>query len=259
MTIDIDCPQPPRDRHGSPGTPPPCADPSRETLVVERATLRVFAHRLRALLAGVGAAADFLQRNHAGPHVETELLAVMNEQAARIGVLLDDFLVVVEGLPHATEQREVDLEAVARRVVRGLAAEAQSRGAWLVLDAAAPVPPVAGDPGALHQALVGAVRSLLALCRPGERVIIALECVHGDAGPAVRLTVSVGADDGDLAPRAGSMARRDLSIDAARCIIEGHGGVFTLLADRPGLSWALPARPTPLWPAAALLRQPSPG
>lgn len=255
MTTDIDCPQSPRDRHGSPGTPAPCADPSRETLVVERATLRVFAHRVRALLAGVGAAADFLQRNHAGPHVETELLAVMNEQAARIGVLLDDFLVVVEGLPHATEQREVDLEAVARRVVRALAAEAQSRRAWLVLDAAAPVPPVWGDPSALHQALMGAVRSLLAVCRPGERVVITLEHAHWlDARPALTLTVSVGAEHGDLTRRARSLARSDLTIEAVRRIIESHGGDLEILPERPGLRWSLPVRPAPVRPAAALSR-----
>lgn len=225
-----------------------------EALMVARDTLHAFSHRLRSLLTCVGAAAEYMLHNDDGPEINGEMLQIVAEQANRIHALLDDFLVVVGERGTAADQ-QVDLDALSRQVVRALAAEAQAAGAWLVLDTAAPVPVVAGDQQALRQALIGAVRSVVAVCRRGERVVIALECADGDAGTApLVLTVSLHTNGVGCARRAQALSRRNLTLDAVRRIIESHGGDLEILAERPGVRWSLPTSAAPVWPAAALSR-----
>lgn len=229
--------------------------PQHELLAVSRDAVRDFSHRLRSLATCAGAAAQYLQHDGDGPEVEAEMLALIAEQTGKIHALLDDFLVVVESRGGPENPQAVDLNALARRVVRALAAEAQMAGAWLVLDAAGPVPAVCGDPRALRQALVGAVRTMLMLGRPGERVVIALSApASSRACPHLTLTVSLQADRGRPERRGAALDRGDLTLAAACRIIEGHGGRVQLLEDGPGLRATLPAQPAPLLPAAALLR-----
>lgn len=227
----------------------------REGLVVPREAVSGFAHRLRSLLTCVGAAAEYPLLQGDDPEVGTEMLTMIVEQVNKIHALLDDFLVVVEDHGRTPAQQEVDLNVLARQVVRALAAEAQTVGAWLVLDATEPVPAVWGDTQALHQALTGSVRFMLCVARRGERVVIALTGPQGgDSGAALGVTVSLQADADTAARRARALVQGDLTLDAVRRIIEAHGGDLQVLTEAPGLHWSLPAQPVRFWSAAALAR-----
>ncbi|MGD9497264.1 MAG: sensor histidine kinase [Armatimonadota bacterium] len=227
-----------------------------EMLMVRRGTVQAFAHRLRSLLTAAGAAADYLLQGDAsaeggrGPSVEREMLSIIAEQTDRIHALLDDFMVVVSEPVRAETNLPVDLYATARQVVRELAAEAQSMGAWLVLDAGAALPPVLGDRRALHQAVAAALRSIMHVARPGERVVVRLGMRNRGACPVVEMTVGLHSRDRDLGERAGALRADDLSLTAVRRICERHGGEMAMLRDEPGVVCTLPAAPTHLYTAA---------
>lgn len=211
-----------------------------------------FAHRLRSLLTSIDAAANYMLENDMDPRVEAEMLSIIAEQTSRIGGLLEDFEVVAGDAAVTTEPAMVDLYNVARQVVRDLAAEAQSAGVWLVLDAGGPIPAVFGDMSTLRQAVMTTLRSIINLARAGERVVLRLgDGTDPDGEPIVELTVKVSSNDVRLHERAASLNLSDLSLDATRRICERHGGDITLLEDRPGVVCSLPAAPAEPPPAAA--------
>ncbi len=217
---------------------------SAEVVTVSRKALALFSHRLRSLLTCVGAASDYMLENEMERSVQTEMLSIISDQASRIDGLLDDFLVVAsEDGGSGAARSVVDLYTVARQVVRELAREAQCTGAWLVLDAAGMVQPVLGEGRHLRQVVIGVMRSVLVLARPGERVVAQLADVGG--APAVELAVYVRSQDDRLADRARALTFDDLSLEAARRICEDHGGRCQLMTDRPGAVCRLPAAPLP--------------
>jgi len=234
-----------------PQPPEPASEaPHEERVAVSMATVRAFVHRMRSLAATVSAAADYMLRDDGRSQAEEEMLAIIAEQGGRIDGLLDDLLVVISA-PREPASASVDICAVARQVVRDLAREAQAIGAWLVLDAAEAIPPVHGDRAPLRQAIIGTLRSVIALTRPGERVVARLSAL-GDAAGAriVELTIGVHSHDHQLADRARGLTLDDLTLDAARRICRCHGGDLRLMRDRPGVLCLLPAGPMDVRPAA---------
>ncbi len=223
-----------------------------DRLVVSRETIRSFSHRLRSMLTSVGAAAEYMLYSDIGPDVQTEMLGIVAEQTNRIHGLLDDLMVVVADPAEPDTGSLVDLHTMARRVVRELVGEAQSIGAWLVLDTGGVVPPVLGDLGSLQQAVTSTLRSVMAVARAGERVVVMLEPPRNSGEiPAVEFAVALQSDDDRLQERAEALTLDNLSLDAARRICQRHGGGLTLMSDRPGVVCALPAAPIPTRPAAA--------
>ncbi len=223
-------------------------------VTIEGETISRFSHQLRSLLTSVGAAAEYLLNNSPDQGVRDEMLGIISEQATRIDGLLDDFLVIANS-PSSSRgaATAVNLYQVTRTVVRELAGEAQSVGAWLVLDTAGAVAPVIGYHQPLRQAVAGAIRAVLSLTRPGERVVARLEDARGDDGEKlVQFSITVQSNDPRLGERTDGLSATDLSLEAARRISELHGGTFELLDDRPGLACRLPAASMQIDPAAAL-------
>lgn len=225
--------------------PPVDATAEHESVTICCEVVSRFAHRLRSMLTSVGAAADFVLNNEIDGPAREEMLSIISEQSGRIEALLEDFMVVagnadVPDRPAAV----VDLYHVAREAVRDLAVEAQSLGAWLVLDAAGGPSSVHGDRSLLRQAVTASLRAILNLTRPGDRVVARLRR-HADRGssPAIELAVTL---ETHRVRRCGAMAAinpTDLSLDAARRICECHGGSFSLMEDQPGIVWLLPVAP----------------
>ncbi len=228
-----------------------CAD---ETLTIDGETISRFSHHLRSLLTSVGAAAEYLLHNETEQCVQDEMLGIISEQATRIDGLLEDFLVIARETPHERgSMSEINLYHLTREAVRELAPEAQSIGAWLVLDAAGAVPPVIGHHQPLRQAITGTLRALMMLTRTGERVVARLEDTQGEGGQElVELSVVVQSDDPALPDRAGGLSPTDLTLEAARRICESHGGSFEMVEHAPGVICRLPAATMRLSPAAAV-------
>jgi len=251
MTADPDA-TPAHAHLPAPHVPQPASEPRAhdERIAVSMTTVRAFAHRMRSLAATVSAAADYMLGDGGRSEAEAEMLGIIAEQGGRIDGLLDDFLVVISA-PREPASGSVDIYAIARQIVRDLAREAQAIGAWLVFDAGEAIPPVCGDRAPLRQAVIGALRSVIALTRPGERVVARLSAL-GDAGGAriVELTISVHSHDDQLADRARGLTLDDLTLDAARRICRSHGGELRLMRDRPGVLCVLPAAPMGARPAA---------
>ncbi len=239
--------------HSGPGPmPPPQVASNDDIVVIDRNLIHVFSHQLRSLLTSVSAAADFMLHHETDADTETEMLRIIAGQSERIHGLLNDFMVVLSPQRQRCTACPVDLDALVRQVVRELAAEAEAIAAWLVLDTAGAIPPVQGERSALHQAVTGAVRSIIRLTQPGERVIIGLERIgvpEGDA--AVELTVAVQSDDEMLAERATALSLEDLSLNAAHRILSSLGGDLRLMPDRPGIVCLLPGAPVNSRPAVA--------
>ncbi len=226
---------------------------SGDVVRVDDSTVSQFSHQLRALLTSVSAAADYLMTNDPDPGVEDEMLGIIAEQTNKIDGLLDDFLVVARrGDVDSPRGSAVNLYHIARDAVRDLAGEAQSAGAWLVLDAGGPVPPVVGRHAPLRQAVVGTLRGLISVARPGERVVAALEDARGESGQEiVEYSVVIQSDDPRLESRIAALEPADMSVEAARSICEQHGGTLRVLDDRPGLLCSFPAASIRLNPSAA--------
>lgn len=228
------------------------ARPDR-VLTIEGETVARFSHQLRSLLTSVGAAAEYLLTNETERGVRDEMLGIISEQATRIDGLLDDFLVVASSdSGSAAAAATVNLYQVARQAVRDLAGEAQSAGTWLVLDAAGAVSPVRGHHQALRQAVVGSLRAMISLARPGERIVAGLEEARSEDGEKlIQCSVLIQSDDSGLDNRADCLSVVDLSLEAARRICESQGGSFEMLEGRPGLALRLPVAQMDLSASAA--------
>lgn len=222
--------------------------------MIERETVSRFSHQLRSLLTSVGAAADYLLNNDIERGVHDEMLGIISEQATRIDGLLDDFLVVASAHPgRRGSAGPVNFYRITRQAVRELAGEAQSVGAWLVLDAAGAIPPVVGYHRRLQQAVRGALRAMIRLARPGERVVAQLSDARGDDGEKlIQFSVLLQSDESGAEDRLGQLTPTDLSLEAARRITESHGGTFELLQDQPGLAFRLPVATMDQGAAAAV-------
>lgn len=237
-----------------------CAEVSRDgaaeddTLVVSREVVDRFSHRLLSMLTAMGAAAEYVLDNDVDRSVQEEMLGIVSEQAERIEGLLDDFLVVASApAARRSSGAVVDLYHVTREVVRDLAAEAQSVGAWLVLDAAGGASTVFGDRSLLRQAVITSIRAMINLTRPGDRVVARLR-QPGDGSPSpstIELSVTLETDQSRFREGAAAFGSADLSLDAARRICEHHGGTFSTMEGRPGVICRLPAAPMREGPLSA--------
>jgi signal transduction histidine kinase len=223
-----------------------------EALVVSRDMMGRFSHRLRSMLTSVGAAADYVLTNEVEQNTQDEMLGIISEQADRIEGLLEDFLVVAaDRCDHDSHDDVVNLYHVSREAVQTLAAEAQSAGAWLVLDACGGPSTVFGQRPLLRQAVIASVRAIIGRARPGDRVVARLnDVIAVDGTSTVELTVTVEPQNDGDGRATGIVNLTDLSLDAASRICEHHGGSFELMDRRPGVVCRLPAAPMPEGPVS---------
>lgn len=220
-------------------------DSARDPLSIPEHVLKRFAHRARSLLTSISAAADYMLTSDTDESARREMLSIIAEQSGRLDALIDDLVVASsDDQAPAGAMPSVDLCSTARQVVSNLAAEAQSSGAWLVLEGCDCAPPVAGERRALRQAIAGAIRSVLALTRPGDRVLVHVIFDESrQPRPHVRLTVRVTSGAADVRDRMGALSLEELSLDAARRICRRFGGDVQLLPDGAGVTCSIPAAP----------------
>lgn len=202
-----------------------------------------FSHRLRSMLTSIGAAAEYLHNDELDRGTRTEMLGIISTQADGIEGLLDDFLVVQGELCGAQPGGNVvDMYHITREAVRDLAPQAQSVGAWLVLDAEGDASTVFGYRSLLRQAAVGSLRAMINMTRPGDRVVARLRRVRDGEKLMVELAVTLESAT-DHERSAIDSGCTDLSIDAARRICENHAGALSMIEGCPGVVCHLPAAP----------------
>ena len=197
---------------------PPLADGGHAIAVLsdrsrERAVERMRAdfvanasHELRTPLASLmgfietirGPAADDLP-------AQRRFLGIMAEQAERMNRLIDDLLSLsrVELTEHQAPNEQVDLGAVAERIVAAFEPQVRARAIRLDLDLALRLPMLVADADQLEQVLQNLVENAVKYGREGGTVRIAV-AVAAPGGrwplrPGVVLSVS---DDGPGIPKA---------------------------------------------------------
>jgi len=234
-----------RDEHHQPQQPAARdATAGANSLPLDLQAVEAFAHRVRSCVSTIRAAADYLLGGSCDVHRHQGLLRVISEAATSIDRLLSDLMVLAQGNGVDCDQLgPVDLVTVARRAVRDLALLCQVVGAWPTVHVPVPCPPVLGDEELLHQAVLGALRSVAALARPGDRVVASLQYVPGDAPGRSRVELSILLDSPLMGagPPVGALQAGDLSVAVVQLIAARHGGSIALRADPPGLRLSLPA------------------
>jgi two-component system OmpR family sensor kinase len=216
-------------------------------------------HELRTPLSGIRACAELFRRGAAQrPDDLAEVMHRIEDEAARMGILVDDLLLLARldaGRPLV--RQPVDLVEIARLAVGGARLLDPERP--LALDAGQPVT-VIGDPHRLRQV----VDNLLANVRAHTPLRAAARVDVRVAGSHAILTV---ADTGPGIPpdRAGRVFDRFYRVDASRsrdhggtglglsvvaAITEAHGGTVRL-ASSPGEGAAFTVR----FPVASMAGQ----
>ncbi len=216
-------------------------------------TVRSFVHGLRSHLTAIGPAAEYMAAGDIEQSVREEMAAIIGQSVDRIeGMLADLGVIAAPGrVRREAVSTAVDMAEVSRRVVAGLSSQAQMAGVWLVADAS-PCAPVLGSDRALAQAVSNALLLVLKMARRGDRVVVTLAGSEA-GGPRADVDLRVElqpAEDGRLS-RSQPVEFEGTCLDAARVIVEQHGGTVAGLTDRPGLIMRLPAAPTRTRPAAA--------
>ena len=168
----------------------PGDDPARLLPAALSASLRGLAHELRNPLAGLKGAAQLLARRvHADPDAQA-LVALIDDEVARLAGLVDELLLPSAPRPHVA----LNIHAVLERVLR----LAESDAGWavrLVRDYDPSLPEVDGDADRLVQAVWNLVRNAI---EAGASTITLR--TRAEQTPRVRRTAGVDARVDDTPP-----------------------------------------------------------
>ncbi len=183
-------------------------------------------HELRTPLTSIkGLAEFFLQQGEAASRAEmNRLVRMIQHEAARMGVLVEDLLLLAqfdEGRP--LDRQPVDLSSAAAEAVR--AARAVPRGHTFSLVAAGDPVVVSADSARLRQVIDNLLGNALQHTPPGTAVTVAVDSVTGYG----QLTV---ADDGPglAAEQASRVFERFYRTDRARSRASGGTGLGLSIA-----------------------------
>lgn len=208
-------------------------DRYQAVLTRERALANEIAHELRTPLASLALQAGSVQDAPPGA-AQAAAVARLREDALRAGEVLTHLLALARTSRAELDEaaQELDLDAVARRVVSEFAPDAHAGGRELGLASPGPFP-LSGHPVLLELALRNLVQNALAHTPPGTQVEVELD-------PAARsLQVS---DDGPRragAPGEGASARvQPLRLGLGHRVVEKvaalHGATFEPDVRLPG-------------------------
>jgi len=206
----------------------------RESFATQRRFVADASHELRTPLATLQGRSEVLLLDPTLDVETREGLAMMRDEAARMGRLVANLLLLARGdEARALDRRPVELDALLLEVARQAHTLARGRGVTVTLgheDQAV----VGGDIDLLKQVLLNLVDNALAYTPPGGRVDLSLYVAEGRARLSVRDTGAGIAPD-DLAriferfyrpdrarTRAGGGAGLGLAI--ARWIVAAHDG-----------------------------------
>lgn len=182
-------------------------------------------HELRTPLAAILGFVETLADDKAGadPPTRRRFLKVMDDEARRMGRLVDDLMSLsrIEADKFRAPESPVDLARLVKEVRATLAASHGNRGRDLTVVVAEAPPPVVGDVGQLSQLLHNLVGNAMKYGKPGTPVTIAL--APGPDG-MVRLTV---ADEGEgiAAEHLPRLTERFYRVDSGRSRALGGTGL----------------------------------
>ncbi len=227
----------------------------RASFATQRRFVGDAAHELRGPLAAIRGRGDVLLLDSALDGAAREGVALMRDEAARMGRLVANLLLLARGdEARAIDRRPVELDVLLLEVARQARAPAAARGVTVALgheDQAAAL----GDADLLKQLLLNLVDNAVAYTPPGGRVELSLDVDGDQAWLSVRDT-GPGIPAADLERIFERFYRLDeartrrsggagLGLAIARWIAEAHGGhiavesvvgrgsVFTLVLPRP--------------------------
>jgi two-component system, OmpR family, sensor kinase len=204
----------------------------------ERRFLADASHELRTPVTSLLGNVEFVARHGADP----EVLEDLRRDAARLGRLVDDLLVMERSDSAVQQPKPVDLSELVGEVVQ---AHADLNGR-LVADAIEPVS-VAGEKEALGRALSNLIENALVHGPPGGTVTVTLRRQGTRALLSVR-DEGTGPNPmygGQLferfwrAPEASERPGSGLGLSIVSAIVERHGGAVSV--DGPEFTLALPA------------------
>ncbi|OQW75133.1 MAG: ATPase [Proteobacteria bacterium ST_bin13] len=218
-------------------------------------------HELRTPLASILGFVETLSDEKAGgdPDVRSRFLKVMFDEARRMQRLVEDLISLsrIEAEKYRVPATAIDLRLLMEEVHAEIADSHDKRGADLVSDIEADVPPVTGDRAQLSQVLHNLIGNAMKYGRPGTPVISRLWV---DQTGMVRISV---ADEGDgIAPehlprlterfyrvdagRSRSLGGTGLGLAIVKHIIERHRGrldISSIVGKGTTASILLPAIP----------------
>lgn len=182
-------------------------------------------HELRTPLASILGFVETLSDEKAGgdPDVRSRFLKVMFDEARRMQRLVEDLISLsrIEAEKYRVPATAIDLRQLMEEVHAEIADSHDKRGADLVSDIEADVPPVTGDRAQLSQVLHNLIGNAMKYGRPGTPVISRLWV---DQTGMVRISV---ADEGDgIAPEhLPRLTERFYRVDAGRSRSLGGTGL----------------------------------
>jgi signal transduction histidine kinase len=216
----------------------------RAALQTHRQFMADASHELRTPVSVVRTAAEvMLSRDHRNESEYREVLAIVGDQARRLGRLVEDMLVLARADAGGRPLRVVDLyldELVGdcRRAVEVLATE---RGVTIE-SGASPEIPFRGDEDLLRQLVVNVLQNAVQHTPPGGAVTVVLCREAGVIRIRIRDT-GAGIAAGDQARIFDRFVQLDparrgrgagLGLPIARWIAEAHGGTLVLESGGPG-------------------------
>ncbi len=202
-------------------------------------------HELRTPLTSVRGLAEFgLQQGEAASHEEmTRLMTRIQQEAARMGLLVDDLLLLAQfDEDRPLDRQPVDLASVAAEAV--LLARTVPRGHRLTLHAAPDPVIVSADAERLRQVIDNLIGNALQHTPPGTLVTVAVDSVPGygqltvaDDGPGMSAEQAsrvferfYRTDDARSRARGGT----GLGLSIAAALVDAHGGTITVDPRPPG-------------------------
>jgi two-component system OmpR family sensor kinase len=221
----------------------------------QREFLAEVAHELRTPIAILRSEAEVAIRPGAGPGAEREALERIAGEAAEMGRLVDDLLLVARGDVDRIEpiREQLYLDDVVNTALARARRLPEAKGREIRLGEFEAAPAV-GDPGLLERALLVLLTNAL-VHAPGAPVEVSAGITNG-AAPA-RAWITVRDYGPGVPPEAREQiferfARLDpgapgtgLGLPIAQAIAKAHGGEITLEAAKPGAAFTLwvPAAP----------------
>ncbi|MFC9467506.1 sensor histidine kinase [Streptomyces coelicoflavus] len=216
-------------------------------------------HELRTPLMSVRGYADLFQYAPANAPGERERhLARLRAEAARMGVLLDDLLLLArldaDEVEAPLRWEEADLAELVRQAAEAFRAARPDRPLTVTVTSGPQAPPLRLDPQRIRQVLDNLLTNAAVHTPPGTKVSVTVSAVSG----AARLSV---ADTGPGVPaadrdrifdrfyRVDKARSRDrggsgLGLSVAASLVRAHGGTLEL-ADEPGATVFTVTLPAP--------------
>jgi heavy metal sensor kinase len=215
----------------------------RAALETQRQFMADASHELRTPVSIASSAADVaLSRAHRSEDEYRQALAIVRDQARRLGRLMDDMLVLARadagGYP--VHRVDMDLGELADECQRAVSALAAERSVTLRLSGGSEVP-VRGDEDLLRRLVLNLLQNAIRHTPPGGSVTISTE--PATTGAVIRVADSgPGIPDADRLRIFDRFVRLDdarsgngsgLGLPIAKWIAEAHGGDLTLEHSGP--------------------------